>query len=725
MTYADVRPPEPPSGGEILNDSFRPGAVETLFPNVEIPASASSGAEVPVRQRPGKDGPCEEHTARVRTTPTKPSSAEVASHEATHTPYRSWCKVCVAASAREDPHPRRKQRDEETGLPMISMDYELLEEKVTVLVAKDESSGATLAYECETKGPGDDWVIRQLDRDLQDWGRKDICVQSDGEPAIIAVQQALAEARSGTTMLRNSPAYTPQANGGAEKAVQDVTDIMRRLILGLEAKLKCRVDVSLPIVKWIVRHAAFVLTRFQVGHDGLTPWRRLTGKSWNGQMFHFGESVMGRLSFKKPGNKKKASRGKKKLAARSLPGIWLGVYPRTGEHIVALESGEAIRVRTVHRLSAEDQWNADAVLAVRALPRKPSPNDTAGEPRPRRNTEADDGAGDRVDGANLGETDHDDQAAEPRELRLTTRLLTKYGYTDGCPGCENKERGAPYSRGHSTLCRQRIYDRMKNDEDELERLIKVDSRLRRTPPVDEQIRRPTAGQPTAAMLSERASPAGDRREVPEDPVAAPKAEELAADPTNVEMNDPEGPDEDQSDDDIRDVPDADLVEEENDTESEDEQRRPEKKQRDAESDREGKRQRTAMLSSRAQGAWPCSESASLSECRSAAPPGPNAGDIVNTSALDELQSLLRTATVRKIIEELNEKQKFQMPRNRKDRKNLLQETWDTECGEVYSPPRVIQIVSELGLRPAWSLDLTTIDAEDGNSWDCSDPAKRR
>ena len=89
-----------------------------------------------------------------------------------------------------------------------------------------------------------------------------------------------------------------------------------------------------------------------------------------------------------------------------------------------------------------------------------------------------------------------------------------------------------------------------------------------------------------------------------------------------------------------------------------------------------------MLSSRAQGAWPCSESASLSECRSAAPPGPNAGDIVNTSALDELQSLLRTATVRKIIEELNEKQKFQMPRNRKDRKNLLQETWDTECGEV-------------------------------------------
>ena len=249
MTNADVRPPEPPCGGGTKDDSLRPGAVEALYPNVEIPASGSSGPSVPVRPRPSEEEPCEEHIAKVKTTPTKPSSAEVASHEATHCPFRSWCKVCVAASAREDPHPRRKHRDEETGFPMISMDYELLEEKVTVLVAKDESSGATLAYDCESKGPSDEWVIRQLDRDLEDWGRKDICIQSDGEPAMIALQQALADARNGVTMQRNSLAYTPQANGGAEKAVRDVTDLMRRLLLGFEAKLKCRVDVSLPIIK--------------------------------------------------------------------------------------------------------------------------------------------------------------------------------------------------------------------------------------------------------------------------------------------------------------------------------------------------------------------------------------------------------------------------------------------------------------------------------------------
>ena len=83
---------------------------------------------------------------------------------------------------------------------MVSMDYELLEQKVTVLVAKDETSGATLAHDCEAKGPSDEWVVRQMSRDLEDWGRRDLCVQSDGEPAITALQQALAESRSGATI---------------------------------------------------------------------------------------------------------------------------------------------------------------------------------------------------------------------------------------------------------------------------------------------------------------------------------------------------------------------------------------------------------------------------------------------------------------------------------------------------------------------------------------------
>ena len=44
---------------------------------------------------------------------------------------------------------------------------------------------------------------------------------------------------------------------------------------------------------------------------------------------------------------------------------------------------------------------------------------------------------------------------------------------------------------------------------------------------------------------------------------------------------------------------------------------------------------------------------------------------------------------------------------------------------MYSPPRVIQVVSNLGLRSAWSLDLTTVDPDDGMPWDFTVAAKRR
>ena len=98
---------------------------------------------------------------------------------------------------------------------------------------------------------------------------------------MLALQQAIAENRKGETVQRNSLAYNPQSNGGAEQAVQDVTDLMRRMLLGLELKVRSRLDLTLPVAKWLVRHAAFVLTRYQVGHDGLTPWRRLTGRAWN------------------------------------------------------------------------------------------------------------------------------------------------------------------------------------------------------------------------------------------------------------------------------------------------------------------------------------------------------------------------------------------------------------------------------------------------------------
>ena len=97
---------------------------------------------------------------------------------------------------------------------------------------------------------------------------------------------------------------------GAENAAQDVVDVARRLVLALEARLKQKLDIRLPIVRWLVKHAACVLTRYQVGHDGFTSWRRFTGKTWKGTVAEHGEQVLGKLALKKPSTDRKVKKGK-------------------------------------------------------------------------------------------------------------------------------------------------------------------------------------------------------------------------------------------------------------------------------------------------------------------------------------------------------------------------------------------------------------------------------
>ena len=69
----------------------------------------------------------------------------------------------------------------------------------------------------------------------------------------------------------------------------------------IEGRLKTKVDLRLPIVSWIIRHAAFVLTRYRIGKDGHTALRRLIGRDWTESVAQFGEQVLGKLALKKPG----------------------------------------------------------------------------------------------------------------------------------------------------------------------------------------------------------------------------------------------------------------------------------------------------------------------------------------------------------------------------------------------------------------------------------------
>ena len=62
---------------------------------------------------------------------------------------------------------------------------------------------------------------------------------------------------------------------------------------------------------------------------------------------------------------------------------------------------------------------------------------------------------------------------------------------------------------------------------------------------------------------------------------------------------------------------------------------------------------------------------------------------------------------------------------KKKNEGLLKQAFGLDCGEVYSPPRITRMASEMGLHSAWASDLTVMDAEDGMPWDFKLPAKRK
>ena len=92
--------------------------------------------------------------------------------------------------------------------------------------------------------------------------------------------------------------------------------------------------------------------------------------------------------------------------------------------------------------------------------------------------------------------------------------------------------------------------------------------------------------------------------------------------------------------------------------------------------------------------------------------------------LNGFNELLHKPDVKAMLDELEKQPGFQLPKNRRQRRSIAQ-SYGKDIAEVYSLPRVTKIASDMGLRPAWALDLTQTDPEDGLPWDFSSEAKRR
>ena len=96
------------------------------------------------------------------------------------------------------------------------------------------------AHICERKGATEKWVIEKIIEDINRLGYTEVVPKGDGEPALQEVLQEVKRLRNHSTILQALPAYDPQSNGAAEKAVQEYMGQLRTMKIGLEARLQAQ-----------------------------------------------------------------------------------------------------------------------------------------------------------------------------------------------------------------------------------------------------------------------------------------------------------------------------------------------------------------------------------------------------------------------------------------------------------------------------------------------------
>ena len=100
----------------------------------------------------------------------------------------------------------------------------------------------------------------------------------------MTVREALAKKHGGIVTPEQPPKGEHATNGLVEEAGKTIRDMVRVLKLQLESNLKRPVNLGEPIMKWIDRLAAMLLSRFKVGSDNKTAyeqtdWQTLQARS--------------------------------------------------------------------------------------------------------------------------------------------------------------------------------------------------------------------------------------------------------------------------------------------------------------------------------------------------------------------------------------------------------------------------------------------------------------
>ena len=333
--------------------------------------------------------------------PHEPSEFEKQKHNLTHIPFKPWCTSCVKGKAKAEPHKRTERIIEDSELPVIQCDYLMLKDVagtggLKVLSMYVRTFGYGMSTVVETKGPTDMfatmWAVKMLNflakgpkdmfatmwavKMLSFLGLSDIILQCDPEPSLIKWAESVKSKRTERTVIRSSPRRSHQSNGGVENYQKQLQGEVRTMLAAMQEHTKYRPSADNALMRWIVRHAAWLIPRFR-GSEIQSPFYRAMGGPYRGKLVEFGETVLAHL----PEVGKGSGNPAPKLADRWKSGVWLGKSDLTDEHLVRTDDG-VMYARSVRRL-ADNSWSDENLKAVVETPQKPRSmtTDDASDPR--------------------------------------------------------------------------------------------------------------------------------------------------------------------------------------------------------------------------------------------------------------------------------------------------------------------------------------------------------
>ena len=201
-------------------------------------------------------------------------------------------------------HIRRQELREDRD-PVVALDYAFItkdgrdvdaggqevatHDVMTVLVVREDRFKSYAATAAQRKGVTDN-AVSYVVGFVRCLGYRRFVLQSDNEPAILALKKDIRKKLDAEIVERESPPYDHQGNGFIEVGVREIKRQRRALVLALESRLGV-IPMTHPLMMWVPRHAAALLNRYRRGEDGFTSEERRTGRAWRKPAIQFGERV--------------------------------------------------------------------------------------------------------------------------------------------------------------------------------------------------------------------------------------------------------------------------------------------------------------------------------------------------------------------------------------------------------------------------------------------------